>query len=215
MPKGPFGFPRLTNLGPLVEPSEIVPNHDTASGEYGLDDIRQRQNMTARDTLMFLTEGDHSLEQHIEGVPVFEYKQVSLGRLISSSEFSAGLMEYAESNPDEIKRLVIEGEIEDSDIEDLCLRFQNDKGGRARKECANKIKNDIERVQEINNEIRDTSIYFPPTIFPISSNRGDTIDGAHRIVALASILGTEEHIYVWELKNTEEIYDIKEDLRGF
>jgi len=210
MPTGPFGFPRLTDLGPFVEPDEIEPSVDVEPGLYSLSFIDDVQPQTARDTAMFLAEGRQTGIDFLlnEDVAKFEYKQIVLGELLADSEFSSRLTEIAQRKPRNVWREIRDGELEGA--EKLCSRLKFESGERARKECADKVERDIDRVQEINESIRSTGIgtstreYFPPTIFPLDEE-GDTIDGAHRIVALASILGTEERIWVWELQNQDEV----------
>ena len=211
MPEGPFGFRRLTSLGPFVEPDKIHPNHDTPPGTYGLIDIREVQPETAMDTSLFLAEGEMAARDIVAGVAVFKYKEIILGELLDNSDFSATLTKYVERDPDDLADRVESRDIPDKDAKSLCLSLQFDDNKRNREECARKVKEDIERVEVINEKIRDSREYFPPTTFPLESD-GDTIDGAHRIVALASIIGTEEEIWVWELQNegevTQELKDV-------
>lgn len=201
MPEGPFGFPRLTELGPFVKPDEIRPNHDTEPGVYPIDFIERVQPQTARDTAMFLGEArtqaqDFILERQILD---FQYKQMKLGELLSNSEFSGKLIEIVQDDPEEVKRRIRSGEMGDADK--LCAILEFEDNQRERKRCAEKTEEDIERVMDINEKIRSSREYFPPTVF---KGGKDTIDGAHRIVALASIIGTEENIWVWEMNQTEQ-----------
>lgn len=205
MPEGPFGLPRLTSLGPFVEPDKIQPNHDTPPGTYGLKFIESVQPQTARDTALFLGEGRMDAADAVEslGLPVFEYKQVVLGELLSDAEFSRTLAEIVERDDREVIESIV-NETSDFDETNLCawLEFSDRKDDL--QQCADKVQQDIARVDEINEKIRSSRTYFPPTIFPIDEP-GDTIDGAHRIVSLSSIIGTEERIWVWELQNQDEV----------
>lgn len=74
----------------------------------------------------------------------------------------------------------------------------------ARDEIVKKVVADFDRVMDINNSIRESHEYFPPTTENVKLGGvvgWGTIDGAHRIVALSQILGTDEEIYIWEWDN--------------
>jgi len=76
-----------------------------------------------------------------------------------------------------------------------------------REEIVGKVISDFNRVMEINEAIRDSREYFPPTVENIELGapaKWGTIDGAHRIVTLSQILGTDEEILIWEWDNEEE-----------
>jgi len=73
-----------------------------------------------------------------------------------------------------------------------------------------KVIADFDRVIEIADNIEDDNIYFPPTIEDIELGGvlgWGTIDGAHRVVALSQLLGTEEEIFVWEWENQKALMD--------
>lgn len=206
MPEGPFGLPRLTSLGPLVEREEVQPAVDVEPGKYGIDMIKSVQRQTAVDSIFFLARGQPGdVRDIIELEAVFEYKQVSLGELITDTDFSSTLAKYVEMPPDEVESLIKGKSIPESDRVDLCAWLEFDSGEGSLESCSEKVGEDIRRVEDINEKIRSQRVYFPPTTFPIGSDEGDTIDGAHRIVALASILGTEASIMVWELQNVGEV----------
>lgn len=207
MPTGPFGFPRLTDLGPFVEPDRIKPAVDVEPRLYPLSFIADVQFQTATDTAIFLAEGrEEGIDVLLDDdIAEFEYKQIILGELLDDSEFSAKLTEIVQRNIQQVKKEIQAGKLEGA--ESLCNRLKFESTQSARNRCAGKVERDIDRVMEINNKIRDTREYFPPTIFPMNEP-GDTIDGAHRIVALASVLGTEERIWVWELQNQDAVTDI-------
>lgn len=73
-------------------------------------------------------------------------------------------------------------------------------------EIVEKVIGDFDAVTEINEDIRDERVYFPPTTESVELGAPvgwGTIDGAHRIVALSQILGTDEEIFIWEWENQE------------
>lgn len=73
-----------------------------------------------------------------------------------------------------------------------------------RDRIVNKVVEDFHRVMEINDSIRSSNEYFPPTTENIALDESvgwGTIDGAHRIVALSQIIGSDEEIFIWEWRN--------------
>jgi hypothetical protein len=136
---------------------------------------------------------------------MFEYKRVTLGRILKDSDFSSTLIKYSEMAPEDVEDMVVTREMSQEDISSLCAWVRPGEQGEELMRCGDKVHSDVETVLDINSKIRDSKTYFPPTIYPVGSPYGDTIDGAHRIVALASIIGTDEEIWVWELQEQDRI----------
>lgn len=123
-PTGPFGLPRLTDLGPFVEPADITPNHDTPPGIYPLETIEDVQPETAIDTAFFLGEGKDEAVGLLLDAPIaeFEYKQINLGKLLADSEFSAALMQIVQRDSEEVKKQIQAGELDVAPK--LCTQLQ-------------------------------------------------------------------------------------------
>lgn len=84
-----------------------------------------------------------------------------------------------------------------------------ERGGRDLEEGLEKTTGDFRRVLEINETIRSTREYWPPTVEKDASEQSGmnfgTIDGSHRTVALSQILGADQEIFVWEWINEDEL----------
>lgn len=79
-----------------------------------------------------------------------------------------------------------------------------------RSDVVDEVIRDFHRVMIINDSIRDSGEYFPPTTENISLGAPvgwGTIDGAHRIVALSQIIGTDVNIFIWEWSNEESMIE--------
>jgi hypothetical protein len=82
--------------------------------------------------------------------------------------------------------------------------------GQVREDIIDKVVDDFDRVMDINESIREDRIYYPPTTEDIELGGvvgWGTIDGAHRVVALSQILGTDAEIYVWEWDNQKDFVE--------
>lgn len=243
MPEGPFGFPRLTTLGPFVKPSSIQPAENVSEGVYDLSYLYEVQEITARDTERALDDIiEHDLDLGNQFRPkmdvTFRYRKAQISDLLDINEFSSSLLEGMSRAEEEgipltgveTDRLMIENDRLEEEIRahmngeasiftDSILsgidanwgRVANDKKlwrseSEIREEVVEKTIEDFHGVMEINETIRDEHIYYPPTTESIELGAPvgwGTIDGAHRLVALSQIIGTDEEIYIWEWDNQQ------------
>lgn len=80
-----------------------------------------------------------------------------------------------------------------------------------RQRIVTKVVEDFDGVTDINDKIRSSKEYFPPTTEKVSLKGAlgwGTIDGAHRLVALSQILGVDEKVYIWEWSNQEKFMEV-------
>lgn len=250
MPRGPRGFPRLTTVGPFVEPDEIQPTHSTSPGIYSHEKLRKTQPLTHEDTKMAI----ETTTREVHGLPVakistpvsiedtqWEYKKVPLQQLLDGNEFANNLLsamskfEQKYGNFDSIKieadrerfesgnhklteeaMAILNGEDSMFDsVEELegiigPISRQFERGDmRDVNEMISQLSNDFRRVLDINDSIRDSREYWPPTIELYADDSGmtfGTVDGSHRTVALSQILGEDAEIFVWEWINEDEFF---------
>jgi len=149
-------------------------------------------------------------------------------------------MEIAESNGiplrgDELTEMEIENEeledeldslfrgepsiFSDSLIDKINFRWSRTKQGdlpprtsksEEKEEVIGSVIADFHRVTVINDKIRDSREYFPPTTEDLSLGgvlNWGTIDGAHRVVALSQILGADKEVFIWEWENQKEFME--------
>lgn len=246
MPKGPFGFPRVTLLGPLVKPSTISPFKSIPEDDYSISDIDQFQPLTAEDTEFALRDiFRHELDIDPNTVDdiVFIYRKETISNLLDINEFSLSLLEAMSKAQEQniplesedtdmvgVRNERLENEVrshmngEDSIFTDELLSgidntWERLNSGRIssfedeselRQNIVTKVVEDFNAVTEINNKIRSSGEYFPPTTENVSLEAPlgwGTIDGAHRIVALSQILGVDEEIYIWEWSNQSKFME--------
>lgn len=193
MPKGPLGFPRLTDKGPLV--NSVEPTIDIPPSEYNFDVLRSEQPKTAHDTETFM---ERVLLVRRPDDAMFRYGKYSISNIAVEGAFIPTLSRYVGEDPQSIKGRVMDGNIPDKDISAIAGGFPRDMN---RSEAAKKMMRDVERVNSIYNEIDSSGEYWPPT-FEMGMS---TLDGAHRVAALYHFTGMRNKIYAWELINPDEI----------
>lgn len=250
MPRGPRGFPRLTTVGPFVEPDEIHPAHDTAPGVYPPQELERKQPITYDDTLRAIEETTRDIaDMDIAKIstPVrmdetkWEYNKMSLDHILERNEFAGNLLsvmskyEQKYGNFDSIQlepdterlesgnakvtgeaKAVLNGEdsIFDSvdELEGVIgpVSHQKEQGDmQSVNMMLSHLSEDFRRVLKINDSIRSSREYWPPTVELNADDSGmtfGTIDGSHRTVALSQILGEGEDIFVWEWINEDEFF---------
>lgn len=188
MAKGPLGFPRITDVGPFVE-SGIRPVHDLEAGVYPFSELEKRQDKTAEDTERFLRE-------KLGGKAEFKYGEFSFEEIVAPNGFIPTLARYVGEEPEEIEDMIMRDTFPEDDL-DALYAIPNDDI----KFIADKVSNDVRRVNDIKEQIESRGEYFPPTF----ERKSSTLDGAHRTAALWHIVGPDNKIYAWELINAEEI----------
>lgn len=202
-PRGPLGFPRVTDIGPLVS-SEITPVIDMEPGTYDFSILYREQDITAMDTMDMIRHATQMFEEGIQSLATFSYGEYSFDDIVAPEGFIPTLSLYADMEPGIMKQKVMEKDIPEEDIESLSLSYEHRSGDndmRALKEAANKIEDDIIRVRDIKSDIESTLEYWPPTFI----RKQSTLDGAHRTAALYRLLGPDAKIYAWELENPKEL----------
>ena len=106
-PRGRFGFPRLSALGPFVKSGEIEPAHDTPSDFYLSDMLRQTQPQTHRDTAFIFEdiirdEMDYNPDNKFTSAPTMDmiewhYRDMNIGQMLSGNTFSRSLLNVMEA----------------------------------------------------------------------------------------------------------------------
>lgn len=187
MSRGPFGFPRITDRGPLVD--SLEPHIDVESGLYSMGELEELQDKTARDTKTFM---DRVLDVSDPDDAVFRYGKYYINNIAVSGGFIPTLSRYVLDSPTAVRGM------HRSDLSSLSGSFPHH---ASREEAEDKVRRDIERVNDIYSEMEDEGGYWPPTFDPESS----TLDGAHRVAALYHFTGLQNKIYAWRLENPDEI----------
>lgn len=101
-PRGRFGFPRLSALGPFVKSGEIEPPHNTPSGFYPSSKLRSTQPLTYEDTAFIFNEIirdeiEYNPDNKLTEAPTMEsiewhYKDMNIGQMLSGNTFSRSLL---------------------------------------------------------------------------------------------------------------------------
>jgi len=196
MPRGPLGFPRLTNIGPLVRDTP-EPVHNTDPGDYPFRYLKDKQGITADDTLRFVQHEPDVIPREFEELSNWRYGKYPFEDIVMKEGFIPTLSNYIGEDHKDIEIDMLEGDFPQEDIPPLFAGHNHS----STEEIAMKISNDVLRANEIVDEITSNLEYWPPTFIEGSS----TMDGAHRTAALYNVLGGDGEIYAWELTNPEDV----------
>jgi len=157
-------------------------------GIYSSDEFKRITPRTAESVFKVL-EIDYKLSpENCE----WEYTSNTLEHLVSANPFIGTMLKYVDVDPDEVERYIEENRIPEEDLDELVANWRQ----APKYFLIDAIRRDIDRVKRSIDEIKKTGAYYPPAV----DDDMETIDGAHRIVAISCLYEPNQRIYYWKLQ---------------
>jgi hypothetical protein len=162
--------------------------YDVEEGTYSSEEFRKIALKTAEPTFEILKMERGLLPEDCE----WQYSETTLEQLTTGDPFVATLIKYADVEPDAMMNRVLNNQIPEKDIDNLVYNWE--KLGRER--LAEIIRRNIERLRDSIAKIRESGVYYPPSV----DERSELLDGGHRLAAIGCIYEPYQRIHYWKLQ---------------